>query len=153
MNVLYILAGLAGLLWVSFCGFMTYRSWDDKAKRWIWLSLSGVGLAFVVLAILRPGNDRTSVIEVKPYIREVAPTEKEKAKLDAQSEVLASEAGKLQSKGEALDKEAKELDAKKELLDAQSDKLDQDIADSREAADDTGSNQPDPDIADRLRNS
>ena len=155
MGAIYVIAGIVGLVWIAFASYMAYRHRENKRKRTLWLSLAGVGLIPVVLAILRPGGDKTTVVEIKPHEREVAPTPDEQAELDADANKVEEEAGELEKEGEKLDEEAENLDAEHEQLEEKATETDRALEEIENPDDDDagdgGSRQPDPDISDRLR--
>jgi predicted RNase H-like nuclease (RuvC/YqgF family) len=156
MGAMYVIAGIVGLVWIAFASYMAHRHRDNKSKRLMWLALAGVGLIPVVLSILRPGDkDKTTVVEVKPHEREVAPTPDEQAELDADANKVEEEAGELEEASEKLDEEAENLDAEHEQLEEKAEETDRALEEIENPDDDDagdgGSRQPDPDISDRLR--
>lgn len=156
MGAMYVIAGIVGLVWIAFAGYMAYRNREDKAKYKMWLALAGIGLIPVLLSILRPGDKgQTTVIEVKPHEREVAPTPDEQAKIDAESEQVEKDAAELEDEGKKLDNESEALDEEREKLEERAEETDRALEEiENPSSDDAGSGgdrKPDPRISDRLR--
>jgi Skp family chaperone for outer membrane proteins len=127
LNVLYIIGGIVGLLWLTTCGYFAYSNRSNKSKMWMWVGLSVIGLIPLFLSILHPGTGKPTTVVVTPHIRGEAPTPQQQAEADAQAEILRQQAASLKNNGTKLDQKAKELDEQRNQLEAEATETDQRI--------------------------
>lgn len=151
MNTLYIMAGIAGVLWIGFCSYMAYRNRENKVKFWSWVALSGAGLLLLLSSIFRAGDKKIFLKEPKDHERTVAPTEEEKKDLDSNSEELGKKATDLENKNSDLDKKAEKLDAEKKVLEDKVSETNRTLENVGTNTDSSSSRKPDPNISNRLR--
>jgi predicted RNase H-like nuclease (RuvC/YqgF family) len=126
---------------------------------WKWLLGAAGAIAAIVIGAITLGKVKPKVLRKRE--RKVAPTEREMAETDIESDHLDEEMENSKEAEKKLDQAAEETDEEKKELEERAGETDDKIVEleerrkepSDEAPDDSGDEQPDPRIYDRLRDS